>query len=138
MTKLDIRISTLFFACSWFLQAPAFAHPLGNDSITHFSVLYVLPDRIELDFVLDIAEAKSVVFLREEIDTNKDGQDSEAERKAWLDTKAREFIPYLYAAIDDQMLDFKLVEQAIDPNTGQKAKEARVVAKMVGFAGMPT
>ena len=114
------------------------AHPLGNDSITHFSVLYILPDRVELDFVLDIAETQSVLIQTNEMDTDKDGIDSREEQTAWLDRKAIEFIPHLRVAINDTPLAWTPVDEAIDPLTGHSEKNARFIDKMIGFAGMPT
>jgi len=91
-----------------FWSAPdTHAHPLGNDSVTHFSVLYVLPDRLEVDFLLDFAETQSVIIRRDEIDADKDETDTTEEQKAWLDRKAVEFEAHLKATINGHALTLK-------------------------------
>lgn len=129
----------------------ATAHPLGNDSITHFSVIYLYPDRIELDFLLDIAEQESTIAQREEIDADRDGDDTEDEQKAWLERKAQEFLPYLKFTLDGRPLALTTVQKAPAPapTTGpaapttapaEKTAEApkQIIIKIPGFAGFPT
>lgn len=114
------------------------AHPLGNDSITRFSVLYVLPDRLEVDYLLDIAETQSIILRRDEIDADKDETDTAEEQQAWLDRKAVEFEPYLKASIDGHTLNLKAVDIAYDPKTGKKASASRLIMKLPGNLGLPT
>ena len=126
-------------AAAFLTIAPAvLAHPLGNESVIHFSMLNVLPDRIELDFLLDIAEGPSVIIRRDEIDTNHDGEDSDEELKAWLVRKADQLAPQLIAKIDGQPIAFKPIPEEIDPATGQITNATRIVLKLTGVAGMPT
>ncbi len=117
---------------------PLSAHPLGNDSITHFSVLYVLPDRLEVDFLLDIAETQSVVIRRDEIDADGDLTDTREEQEAWCERKAVEFEPYLKATLNGQPLQLKSVEEAVDPRTGKRTPNSRVILKIPGNLGLPT
>lgn len=114
------------------------AHPLGNDSITHFSVLYVLPDRLEVDFLLDIAETQSVIIRRDEIDTDKDETDTPEEQKAWLDRKAVEFESELMASLNGRDLSLEAVDVAYDPKTGKKASASRLIMKLPGNLRLPT
>jgi hypothetical protein len=51
--------------------APVLAHPLGNDNIEHVSVLWIFPDRLEVDFLLFLAENPSTRMERDEMDTDK-------------------------------------------------------------------
>lgn len=116
---------------------PARAHPLGNDSINHIDILWVLPDRLEFDLFLDFAEGPSAPFTKE-IDRNDDGRESSDEQWAWIEKKAAEFTPFLKAAIDGQPLALEPVEQAFDPVTGKKTKGIPGLLKIPGVVGMPT
>ena len=119
------------------LAAPALAHPLGNDSITHFSVLHVGCDRFEADLVLDIAETTSAILLRDEIDTNHDGRDSTTEQEAWLNRKANELAALLHVDLDGQPLALR----PAGPATGSadaNSETTRLIIKTPGMAGMPT
>ncbi len=112
-----LRLTLL--ACLLFTAAqPAVAHPLGNDSITHFSVLYLFEDRIELDLLLDIAENPSMVFRSAEIDANRDGQDTREEQEAWLNLRAAEYAPLLNCVLDGGHLGFELVPPTKDAASG--------------------
>ena len=81
------------------LPSIAPAHPLGNDSITHISILWILPDRVEFDLFLDFAEGPSQRYAGQ-MDANDDGEESTEEQVAWLQGTARECIPSLIVTID--------------------------------------
>ena len=63
------------------LPAAVVAHPLGNFTINHYAGLRVAPDRVELDVVIDQAEIPTFQE-RQRIDTDADGQVSDAELAA--------------------------------------------------------
>jgi len=113
-------------------------HPLGNDNVEHFSVLWIMRDRLEVDLLLFIAETQSRIVQRDEIDTDKDEQDTAEEQKAWLNKRAKEFERSLRATIDGEAFALRAVEEAVDPATGRKATASRIIMKMPGYAGMPT
>ncbi len=119
------------------VASAATAHPLGNDSITHFNVLYVLPDRFEVDLLLDFAETPALNIQQHEIDADRDGKDTKQEQEAWLDKNAKEFAPFLLARLDDRPLPLNVVTEAVDPKSGNKAV-GRMILKMPGFSQMPT
>jgi len=126
-----------FVVAALLTASPAGAHPLGNDSVTHFNVLYLLPDRLEADLVLDIAETQSAIIRREEIDADKDGEDTAEEQKAWLERKTTDFARSLRVTIDGQPLSLEPIVPKTDPETGHPST-SRLILKMPGFAGMPT
>jgi len=134
--RLRTGILALFLLSA--MATTANAHPLGNDSVTHFSVLWVLPDRLEVDLLLDFAEMPSSIIRQEEIDLDKDNVDTEAEREAWRDKKAAEYESLLKAAIDGQSIQLKTVDAAHDPNTGEKMASSKMILMIPGFANMPT
>jgi nickel/cobalt exporter len=118
--------------------APALAHPLGNDNIEHVSVLWLFPDRLEVDFLLFIAENPSTRIERDEMDTDKDEVASSDEQEAWLDAQAEFHETTLRVTLDGRPLPLKALDPAVDPKTGKRSLNNRVVFKMPGFAGMPT
>ena len=94
------NLTSIVWVLGLSIAAPLAAHPLGNDSITHVSVLYVEPDRLEVDLVLDIAEMPSAVLIRDVIDTDGDGRDSTSEQEAWLNRVTLEIADQLGASLD--------------------------------------
>lgn len=130
--------SGLVAAVFWLFVPVVLAHPLGNESVVHFSLLHVLPDRLELDLLLDIAEGPSAIIRREEIDANHDGEDTDEELKAWLVRKADQLAPLLVATLDANPVAFSPIPEGIDPATGQITNATRILIKLAGVAGMPT
>ena len=63
------------------LPATVFAHPLGNFTINHYAGIRVSVDVIHLDVVIDEAEIPTFTE-RQRIDTDGDGQVSDAEAEA--------------------------------------------------------
>src|SRR5687767_1464164 len=116
-TPLKLAISSLLIAL--IITSTSRAHPLGNGSITHFNVLYILPDRLEVDLLLDIAETPAESIRRDEIDLNKDHRDTEEERQVWLNKQAVEYAPFLKAKINGQPITLQPLEEAYDRKTGQ-------------------
>lgn len=116
------------------LAGPVLAHPLGNDSITHFNVLYVGCDRFETDLVLDIAETPSAVLLRDEIDANRDGDDSTAEQESWLNRQADRLAARLHVQLDGTAIPLR----PIAPDAGDGTTPTRLIVQTPGVAGMNT
>jgi ABC-type nickel/cobalt efflux system permease component RcnA len=79
--------------------AGASAHPLGNFTINHYSGIYVSPDEIRVDYVIDMAEIPAFQEM-EAIDTDGDGKGSKAELAAWAEAKAWELAAGLTLAVD--------------------------------------
>ena len=63
------------------LPALAAAHPLGNFTINHYAGLRIEPERVLLDVVIDQAEIPAFQ-ARQALDTNEDGEVSDAELEA--------------------------------------------------------
>lgn len=113
------------------------AHPLGNDSVNHISVLWVLPDRLEFDLFLDFAEGPSTPFS-EQIDIDRNGMESLDEHAVWVRAKAAETAASLSAALDGRTIPLQAVEQAHDPATGRKMPGVPGLVKIPGVMGLPT
>lgn len=63
------------------LPALALAHPLGNFTINHYAGVRIETDRVLLDVVIDQAEIPAFQ-ARQKLDTNEDGEVSDAELEA--------------------------------------------------------
>ncbi len=118
------------------LTPPLLAHPLGNDSITHFNVLYVLPDRLEVDYLLDIAETPTTFIESAEMDADKNGEVDQAEQQAWLDGKIAPLAAYLNARLDGTDLPLTLVPEQEDRASGRKTTTSKIIVPMLGPMGM--
>ena len=65
--------------------AAASAHPLGNFTVNRYAGLQLSPGRLEVDYVVDLAEIPTQQE-RPSIDTDGDGRLSSAELSAWART----------------------------------------------------
>ena len=77
-----IARAVVFASIALFLiPALVAAHPLGNFTINHYAGLRIEPDRVLLDVVIDQAEIPAFQ-ARQALDTNQDGEVSDAELEA--------------------------------------------------------
>jgi ABC-type nickel/cobalt efflux system permease component RcnA len=116
----------------------AFAHPLGNDNVEHVNVLWIFPDRVEVDCLLFIAENPSSRIEQDEMDTDRDDSASPEEQQAWLDLEAGRQKDKLRVTLDGRPLPLQAVEAAKDPGSGRRSFSNRVIIEVPGLAGMPT
>jgi nickel/cobalt transporter (NicO) family protein len=80
-----VRLGTVAALVAGLLLAfagTAAAHPLGNFTINQYTGLRLLPDRVEVDYVVDMAEIPAFQ-TRQEIDANGDQTVSPAEAATW-------------------------------------------------------
>ena len=78
MSQPARRGAVLVALAAILLVAGAAAHPLGNFTVNTSSGLRVGPDRLAVDYVVDLAEIPSFQ-TRQEIDADHDDQVAEAE-----------------------------------------------------------
>jgi nickel/cobalt transporter (NicO) family protein len=83
--------------------APAAAHPLGNFTVNSHSGLRVGPDRLVVDYVLDMAEIPAFQ-TRRGIDGDRDGGVSGAEAAGWRDRECPRLAGGLRATVDGRPL----------------------------------
>jgi hypothetical protein len=83
--------------------APAAAHPLGNFTLNSYSGLRVGPDRLAVDYVLDMAEIPAFQ-ARQAIDGDRDGKVSDAEAAGWRDRECPRLAGGLRATVDGRPL----------------------------------
>ena len=102
--------------------APAAAHPLGNFTVNLYSGIEVMPQRFEVEYVLDMAE---IPTFREKrvIDTDGDGKLSAWERAAWGDRTARELAGGIFLSVNGRRTHVKLVSDSMRLLPGQGGLE---------------
>jgi nickel/cobalt transporter (NicO) family protein len=103
--------------------APAAAHPLGNFTVNSYSGLRVGPDRLVVDYVLDLAEIPAFQ-ARQAIDRDRDGKVSDAEAAGWRGRECPRLAGGLRATVDGRPLPLEVTTAA--------------VAFPAGVGGLPT
>ena len=88
--RLAAAVAVWGFVLAMALPAAVAAHPLGNFTINHYAGLRVEPDRVVLDLVIDQAEVPAFQS-RLALDTDDDGEISEAEAKEQTVQRTRRF-----------------------------------------------
>lgn len=79
--------------------APALAHPLGNFTVNTFAGLRLAPGRLEVDYIVDLAEIPTFQE-RPRIDRDADGTLSQVEQRSWGWETARQLSRELEVAVD--------------------------------------
>jgi nickel/cobalt transporter (NicO) family protein len=99
--------------------APAAAHPLGNFTVNSYSGLRVGPDRLVVDYVLDMAEIPAFQ-TRQAIDGDRDGTVSGADAAGWRDRECPRLAAGLRATVDGraQPLQVDASTVAFPPGVG--------------------
>jgi nickel/cobalt exporter len=92
--------------------ARAAAHPLGNFTVNAYSGLRVGPDRLVVDYVVDLAEIPAFQ-ARKAIDTDRDGQVGGAEATSWRDRECPRLAGGLRATVDGQPLPLAVTGSAL-------------------------
>ncbi len=80
------------------------AHPLGNFTVNQYTGLRLLPDRVRVDYVLDMAEIPAFQ-TRQEIDADGDQKVSAAEAGSWRLASCPRLAAGLVVHLDGQRLD---------------------------------
>jgi len=98
---------SVWFGCVVALAAlsaasvPASAHPLGNFTINHLSVIAPGPDRVRVRYVLDMAEIPTYALMRER---EPSGRMSAPQLAAWAREWAAQTAPQLTLTVDGRVL----------------------------------
>src|SRR5258705_11514635 len=109
------KFVSLFLAIVLFgaTAVAALAHPLGNFTINHYARLEVAPDQMRIRYVLDYAEIPTFQE-KQNIDTDGNGQISDAEKATYLAAAAQRLIGNLKLSVNAQPATMTL-----EPNSGQ-------------------
>lgn len=98
--------------------AIASAHPLGNFTINRYDGLRVGPDRIDDDYVVDMAEIPTFQ-TKPSIDRNHDGHVSPAEAGAYVRTTCASLARGVHVAIEGHTLGLSSLDGALSFPPGQ-------------------
>ena len=90
----------------------AAAHPLGNFTVNTSSGLRVGPDRLDVDYVVDMAEIPTFQ-TRQAIDTDHDGTVGPAEAASWRDRECPRLAGGLRATVDGRALALSVTGSAL-------------------------
>jgi nickel/cobalt transporter (NicO) family protein len=83
----------------------AAAHPLGNFTVNRAGGIRVQPDRVLVDYVLDMAEIPAFQ-TRQALDADADGEVGDAEAASWRQRQCPRVAAKLSAEVDGQPLRF--------------------------------
>lgn len=100
------------------LPATVFAHPLGNFSVNVSAEIGISAGEVHIEHVVDLAEIPTVQ-ITPEIDVDDDGTLSEEELSAWAWSTARELVPDLTLAVDDDPVTLSVVSSTARLRPGQ-------------------
>jgi nickel/cobalt exporter len=92
--------------------ARAAAHPLGNFTVNAYSGLRVGPDRLVVDYVVDLAEIPAFQ-VRKAIDGDHDGRAGGAEATGWRDRECPRLAGGLRATVDGQPVPLAVTGSAL-------------------------
>jgi nickel/cobalt exporter len=113
----------------------AAAHPLGNFTVNTYSGLRVGPDRLDVDYVVDLAEIPTFQ-TRQAIDTDHDGTVGPAEAASWRDRECPRLAGGLRATVDGQALALSVSGSALTFPKGAGGLETLRLACALA-AGLP-
>ncbi len=115
--KRTISIFTALFIL--FVMVPAaWAHPLGNFTISRYAHLHLEPEAVELLYIIDMAEIPTFQE-RQQIDRNGDGAVDTAEQDAYASQQAALLAQNLSLTINDQVVPVTPQSWTIDFPPGQ-------------------
>jgi nickel/cobalt transporter (NicO) family protein len=100
------------------LPATALAHPLGNFSVNVSAEIRISAGEVQIEHVVDLAEIPTVQTTPE-IDVDEDGTLSEEELSAWAWSTARDLVPDLTLAVDDEPVTLSVVSATASLRPGQ-------------------
>jgi nickel/cobalt transporter (NicO) family protein len=110
------------------------AHPLGNFTINHYSRLEFADEAAHITYVLDLAEIPTFQ-QRRLLDTNGDGNLSDAEAAAYLDAELPNLLEGLRLTVGDEVLPMRVLDSSAVYRSGQGGLptlriEARLLADL--------
>ncbi|HEY0071395.1 MAG TPA: hypothetical protein VGE04_15630 [Chloroflexia bacterium] len=101
-----------------FAPRPAAAHPMGNFSINRYSSITVAADRVDLRYIVDMAEIPAFSELAT-ISEDRSTDLSSSERQTYIARKAAELRSNLHLIIAGQDVRLELVDASLSFPPGQ-------------------
>jgi len=106
------------FVAGGLAALPAAGHPLGNFTVNRYSGIVLSPGRVEIHYVLDMAEIPTFQE-RLKIDGDADGVETEAERRAYADAEAAALVRGLAMTADGNPVTLRVAGAALRYLPGQ-------------------
>jgi nickel/cobalt transporter (NicO) family protein len=119
--RLPLRAGVLAAVLLALLLLPAgaaAAHPLGNFTVSRSSGIRVQPDRVLVDYVVDMAEVPAFQ-TRQGVDTDGDGKVADGEAAAWRQLQCPRIAARLSAEVDGTALRFAVTGSRLAFPPGQ-------------------
>ncbi|MDP9343120.1 MAG: nickel transporter, partial [Actinomycetota bacterium] len=113
-----VAVAGLVLAGLFVWAGPASAHPLGNFTINLYSGLVIEPGRLQVNYVLDMAEIPTFQEMPR-IDTDGDGTASPAERSAYAAAKAGQLVRGVTATANGRRIALQVVSSSMRFRPGQ-------------------
>jgi nickel/cobalt transporter (NicO) family protein len=119
--RLTARAGVLAAVLLGLLLLPAgaaAAHPLGNFTVNRAGGIRVQPDRVLVDYVVDMAEIPAFQ-TRQTVDADADGEVSGAEAASWRQLQCRRVAAKVSAEVDGRPLRFAVAGSRLAFPPGQ-------------------
>lgn len=94
------------------IVASAMAHPLGNFTVNQYSRLTVGADRIDLRYVIDMAEISALQELQR-LGASGDGKPTASELDRYLESIAADYVSGLVLTVDDKRVPLDVTAKTI-------------------------
>lgn len=108
-----VIVSLLTLVVSFIFVPVAFAHPLGNFTINHYSGLDVNRTMVSIDYVLDMAEIPAFQEITT-IDANGNGQADTSEAAAYHAVKCASLLSDLHLVLNHQPAALTLSSSSVE------------------------
>jgi ABC-type nickel/cobalt efflux system permease component RcnA len=113
-----VALSVAAFAATTVLAPPASAHPLGNFTVNRYGGIVVGPGRVELTYVVDMAEIPTFLALPD-IDTDGDGAATPLELQGWADAAAPGLADGISLSVDGRDVALRVEQTSASLLPGQ-------------------
>jgi ABC-type nickel/cobalt efflux system permease component RcnA len=96
------------------LARPAAAHPMGPESVNHYSGITVHDDGVRIHYIMDIAEIPSYKILKHEIDKNGDWKFSKKEIGSYRPGAIKDLLRGLSLKINGRLVSLQMGKNSVE------------------------
>jgi nickel/cobalt exporter len=117
--KTRLLATAILAVCALAMLSPAAsAHPLGNFTVNRYSGLVLSPGKVDVHYVLDMAEIPTYQ-VSPEIDSNGDGVQSPEEMQAWADRTASDLLSNVTLTESERAVRLTVASDRLEFRPGQ-------------------
>ncbi len=134
---MNRRCALALIAAAAILMVPArdtFAHPIGNFTTNRYSRIDLSSDRIDLIYVVDMAEVPALQEM-DRLDANRDGRVDDGEKAAYLSEMAAKLVPRLELKLDNTPVALVLASSNLELKPGQA--DLQTLRFSIAFSAQP-